>query len=116
MILGHPLPGTYPDLPFAPGGADLIFTATDDPLSRECALADGKTVVICVNTDSAAHTISFLSVENANHRTGDIVNYSVDPGLVAAFGPFNAAGWSYAGKLRFDVSDATLRLSVITLP
>jgi hypothetical protein len=116
MILAHPLPGTYPALPLAPASVDLIFTATDDPVSRECALVDNKTVVLAYNTDTGPQTITFVSVEDPNHRTGDITAYSVDPGLVSAFGPFRSTGWSYGGKLQFDVSDAKLRLSVITLP
>lgn len=115
-IAAHTLVGSYPELPLAPAEADLIFTANDDPVSRQTALVNAKTVVIVYNTDVSAHTITFTSVENTTHRTGDITAYSVAAGKLAAFGPFQSAGWAYGGQLQIDVSDPKLRLSVLTLP
>lgn len=116
-IVAQSLLGSYPTLPIDSGGADLIFTATDDPTDRETTIVENKTLVLGYNTDSGAHTVTFTSVvDSPYNRTGDIAAYSVAAGKVAAFGPFKSAGWSHTGKLYIDVSDPTLRLAVITLP
>lgn len=116
-IVAQPAFGSYPSLPIPPAGADLVFTATDNPTDRVTLLVDGKTVLIAFNTDVVARTITIASVADAQNRQGDITAYSVAAGRVAAFGPFHSTGWAMPGSLlNIDVSDAKLRLSVITLP
>lgn len=108
--------GSYPELPLAALEADLMFTAIDDPLSRSTPLVDSKTVVLALNTDGSSHTVTFTSVLDSLKRDGDITNYSVAAGKIAAFGPFRSAGWAQGSNLFIDVSDAKLRLAVIRLP
>lgn len=115
-ITAHPPLGSYPTLPIGAAGADLIFTATDDPLDRQTPLLSGKTVVFAYNSGGSARTITFTSAEDTYHRKGDISAYSVDPGKVAMFGPFSTGGWANGGQLYIDVSNAELRLAVLTLP
>lgn len=109
--------GAYPSLPLAPGSADLMFTATDDPISRQAPLTDNRTFVLAFNSDVvAAHTVTFTSVIDQMNRAGDITNYSVAAGNIACFGPFRSGGWAQSGSLWIDVSDARLRLAVINTP
>lgn len=108
--------GSYPLLPISAAGADLVFTAVDDPVSRSTPLVDNKTVLLAYNTDSVSHTITIGSVADALKRPGDIAAYPVAAGKVSAFGPFRTAGWSNLGLLNIDVSDPKVRLAVITLP
>jgi hypothetical protein len=115
-IAAQTLDGAYPALPYDAGAADLSFTATDDQTDRETPLVDNKTVVLAMNTDESAHTITIHSVADQFNRVGDIAAYSVDPGKVARFGPFKTSGWAASAKLLIDVSNATLRLAVVTLP
>lgn len=115
-IMAHPLIGSYPALPLSASGADMIFTATDDPTSRFTNLFHKKTVVLAYNTDSGAHTVTFTSVPDLQKRAGDIAAYSVAAGKISAFGPFEIEGWSNNGQLWIDVSDPKVRLAVISLP
>jgi hypothetical protein len=107
----------YPALPVDAGSLDIAFTAVDDQPDRETPLVDGKTVVLAMNTDSVAHTITITSVADVINRTGDIEAYSIAAGKVAKLGPFKSAGWAHTGaKLFIDVSDPTVRLAVLQLP
>lgn len=108
--------GAYPVLPISAAGADMIFTATDDPLDRQTPLISGKTLVFAYNSGASARTITFTSAEDTFHRKGDITAYSVAAGKVAMFGPFSSGGWATSGQLYIDISNAELRLAVITLP
>lgn len=108
--------GSYPSLPVAATQADLLFTATDDPTSRQTVISDNKTVLLARNTDSVDQTITITSVLDSQNRGGDIAAYTVAAGKIAAFGPFRLTGWSNGGQLYIDVSDPKVRLAVITLP
>jgi len=108
--------GAYPVLPIPSGAADLMFTATDDPIDRQTPLVSGKTMVMAFNAGLSAHTITFTSTQDVFHRTGDISAYSVAPGTLAMFGPFSSGGWANSGQLYIDVSNAELRLAVLKLP
>jgi len=116
-IASQQLMGAYPPLPLGATGADLMFTAIDDPVSRSTPLIDNKTVVLAFNTDVAARTITISSIADTQNRLGDITAYSVVAGHIASFGPFRSAGWASAGALLYiDISDPKLRLAVIQLP
>lgn len=108
--------GSYPVLPIPAGDATFAETAISDPTDRDVALVGGKTLVMARNTDSVARTITFTSAEDSRNRTGNISTYSIDAGANAFFGPFHDEGWSTAGRLLIDVSDAKVRLTVLTLP
>lgn len=115
-IPAQSLIGAYPSLPISAGGADLTFTAADAVNGNSTPLVDNKTVLLAYNTDSAPHNVSVNSVADTLNRTGDITNYSVAAGKVAAFGPFKAAGWANSNTLQFSGADATVEFAVITLP
>jgi hypothetical protein len=92
--------------------------AGDASLGNYTPLVDGKTLVICQNTNSGstARTVTFDSAVDAFNRTGDITAYSLGAGEIGMFGPFKTAGWVNAGNLNFDVSHAEMKIAVITLP
>lgn len=115
-IAPQTLAGSYPALPISAHAADFTETATDDPTDRVTPLVNGKTVVLAHNTNNIAGTITISSVADQFNRTGDITAYSIDAGKIARFGPFNSAGWASAGNLNIDVSDSTIRLTILTLP
>jgi hypothetical protein len=117
LIAAQTLPGPYPALPVTPG-SDLAMQAGDVGLGNYTPLVDGKTVVLVQNTDSGARTVTFASVADAPFsRKGDISAYSLAAGKIRPFGPFKSAGWAQAGaQLWIDVSDATVKVAVITLP
>ena len=109
-------PGAYPSLPIGANSLDLAWYAGDNVNGNEATIIEGKTLVLADNTDAAAQTITFTSVNDAYGRPGDITAYSIGIGEFAIFGPFKAAGWAHSGKLWIDVSDADVKLCVITLP
>lgn len=115
-IAAQSLIGSYPALPLAATAADLMFTATDDPISRSTPIVNAKTVLLALNTDSTPHTVTITSAVDAQGRKGDISTYSVVAGHLAAFGPFQTAGWSTGGILLIDTDSPLLRLAVVQLP
>lgn len=116
-------PGSYPTLQPSAGSLALSWQAADPSLFQYTPLVSGKTVVLAMNTDSGAHTVTFSSVvDSPFKRTGDITAYSLaaitgTTPVVAVFGPFLSGGWSQAGaQLWFQADDATVKFAVITLP
>ena len=118
LIAAQTTPGAYPTLPIAANSRDLQMQAGDASLGNYTPLVDGKTLVICQNTNatSTARTVTFTSAVDAFNRTGDITAYSLSAGELGLFGPFKTVGWSDAGNLDIDVSNAEMVIAVITLP
>lgn len=116
LTVTNPL-GAYPTLPISASGADLLFSAIDDPTDRSTSLISGKTMILAFNTDVSARTITFTSAQDTFHRTGDISAYSIAAGKVSMFGPFSSGGWAQPGSLLYiDVSNPKVRLAVLQLP
>ena len=110
-------PGAYPTLPIGANTRDLTMQAGYVALGNDSTLVDAKTLVIVQNTDSGAQTVTFTSVADSPfNRPGDITAYSIGAGELALFGPFKMSGWAHSTKLWIDVSDATVKIAVITLP
>jgi hypothetical protein len=108
--------GSYPTLPIAANGADVVWTLTTDQTDRSTALYNAKTLVLARNSDTVVHTVTFTSVPDSLNRPGHITAYALDPGDVGMFGPFQASGWAIAGQLEIDVSSALVLLAALRLP
>lgn len=116
LVAAQTLPGSYPSLPLGAGSRTLAMQSADSSLMNYTPLVAGKTTVIAQNTDSGAHTVTFVSSVDTYNRTGDITSYSVGAGVIAVFGPFNTNGWTNGGQLWFQANDNTVSFAVVTLP
>jgi hypothetical protein len=116
LVAAQTLPGAYPTLPVGAGTRTLTFQVADPSNLQYTPLVSGKTVIVCYNTDSSAHTVTFTSVADSLNRVGDITAYSIAAGVIAIFGPFQTAGWSNGGQVWFQANDATVKFAVITNP
>lgn len=123
LVAAQTTPGSYPALQPTAGSLALAWQAADATNFQYTPLTNGKTYLLAMNTDSAAHTVTISSVADAPfNRTGDITAYSLaaitgSTPVVAQFGPFSSAGWSQAGaQLWFQANNAAVLFAVITLP
>jgi hypothetical protein len=115
LVAAQTLPGAYPTLPITANARDLQMQAGDSSLGNYTPLVEGKTIVLFQNTGVGARTVTFPSqADTPYNRTGDITTYSIGAGELAIFGPFKAVGWSDAGNLDIDVSNAEVLIAVIT--
>ena len=110
-------PGAYPTLPIGANTRDLAMQAgqTSGDGGNYTVIVQDKTIVIVQNTDVGAQTVTFSSVADALNRTGDITAYSIGAGEIALFGPFKLVGWTNGGQLWLHVSDATVKIAVISV-
>jgi hypothetical protein len=127
LVTAQTLPGTYPSLPPGAGSLALGFQAADPSLKNYTLLVPGKTVLLAMNTDSSAHTVTVSSVVDEKNRKGDITAYSLaaitgTTPVVVPLGVFVTAGWltptdgTTPAGLWFEASDATVKFAVLTLP
>ncbi len=120
LVAAQTTPGAYPSLPIGANTRDLAMQAGDPALGNYTPLVEGKTLILLQNTFAGAKTVTFTSVADSYGRTGDITTYSIGQDEFALFGPFKAAGWSHGsgadGGIWIDVSDAAVKIAVITLP
>ena len=108
----------FPTLPLSAGTAALTMTDGDDMNGHFAPIVSGRTWLLAHNTDDSAQTVTILSAADAQNRKGDITAYSLAAGDICTFGPFTTAGWELTSPtgLQIDVSDATVKLAVITNP
>jgi hypothetical protein len=96
--------------------ADLATEAGDDVDGNDVDCT-GNDLVVVVNTDVGAQTVTFTAAPDEFGRTGSIAAYSLAAGETAIFGPFPTSGWRQSdSKLYIDVSDATVELGVLRIP
>ena len=118
-------PGFYPALQPGAGTLAIAFQAADPSLKNYTPLIAGKTLLLAMNTDSGAHTVTVSSVADEKNRKGDITAYSLaaitgTTPVIAQFGPFASAGWltptdgSTPAGLWFEANDATVKFAVVT--
>jgi hypothetical protein len=114
-IVPQTLLGPYPALPISSGGADPSLTAASGGVvSYQAALTSGKTLVLCYNSDSSAHTVTVTSAPDATNRKGDITAYSVAAKAISILGPFATLGWAQTGNLLYvDIDSDLLQIAVI---
>lgn len=110
--------GPYPAvLPIAVNSADITMTAADVANKSQAAYGAASSLLVLVqNTHaSAAGDVSIESAPDGLNREGDITDYVLQAGDIAAFLlPRN--GWRQTdGNLYFDGSDATIKFGIIKL-
>lgn len=115
-LVAQTLPGAYPTLPVSANSRELTTNAVDIVNGNDTTIVDGKTVVLFINRDASAQTVTFTSVADSLGRTGDITAYSIPTTKLAIFGPFKLVGWTHSGKLWIDGTDVDIAVAVITLP
>lgn len=81
----------------------------------------GHELLLVINTDSVAHTVTITGVKDPFGRSGSITTYSVPAfttaNKLAVFGPFPSEGFAQPdGKLYIDVSDVKVLLLVLKTP
>lgn len=107
------------------GGLQNVLLTAADAVNNHIVPNDGKTVIIAVNNDVAAKTVTIVSVPDENGRSGDIVMLvpaasGSFPGIAitdqlppALFSQQNAD----AGNVYVNVSAATnLKLAAVRIP
>ena len=127
LVTAQTLPGSYPDLPPVAGSLALGFQAADASLKNYTPMVSGKTVLLAMNTDSSAHTVTVSSVADDQNRKGDITAYSLaaidgSTPVIVPLGIFVTKGWltptdgTTPAGLWFEANSATVKFAVITLP
>lgn len=92
---------------------DLTFVAADVANKQMAALA-GKIILLAWNTDASSHNISLTSVADKFKRTGDVTNYAVGAGKIAAYVFDDAGGWSQAdNSVYFEADNALVKFCVL---
>ena len=116
-ITPHTPVGPYP----ASVGAlalNIAETAGDSSNGNYVANMTGREVVVLRNSDSGPQTVTFTSAPDEKGRTNDITTYSIGAGLVAYFSfRGGTTGWQQSnGQLYINVSDATVKITVLQFP
>ena len=117
----------YPTLQPGAGSLAAAFQAADASLKNYTPLVPGKTLLLAMNTDSGAHTVTVSSVADTFKRKGDITAYSLaaitgTTPVIAILGIFAIAGWltptdgATPAGLWFESDSALVKFAVITLP
>jgi len=104
-------PGAYPTV--TANSLDVAFTAADASNGNHY-IGDGTELILVLNTDSGAHTVTVTSVADSLGRTGHITAYSLGAGEYALLGPVKLAGWADStGKVLISANDATVKFLVV---
>lgn len=97
----------------APLALNLAFVAAD-VANKHMAALSGKIILLAWNTDASSHNITLTSVADKFKRTGDVTNYAVGAGLIAAYVFDDAGGWSQAdNSVYFEADNALVKFCVI---
>ena len=104
--------GSFPlTLPISAGTQTLTPVAADVTNKAKFTVT-GKEILVVINTDVAAHTVTINSVADARGRTGDITAYSIAAGSTVpklfAFGPVLLEGWKQTDGFVYLEADSAL--------
>lgn len=108
--------GPYPTLPLAADAADLTFVPADVSNLNAADFGTKPRMLVLVQNSDAVNpeTVTFTSRADTLNRTGDIAEYSIGAGEIAAF-LFERNGWRQDdGNLYFEASSADVRFAVLT--
>jgi hypothetical protein len=111
----------FPTLPVSAGTLTVTPTAGNTGAGNYAVVTNQKTVILAINTDSGAHTVTITSVAAAtDRRTGDVTAYSIAAGGVGVFGPFTTNGWAgstpVANAVLIEADDPKVVFVHLTLP
>lgn len=102
--------------PIGANAADMTYTAASVTDKNEF-ISTGRELLIVLNSDDEAQTVTINSVADELGRVGDITGYSVGIGETAVFGPFPVRGWrNSGGKIYLEATDANVKFMVIRIP
>lgn len=115
VALTTPLP-SFPTLPVAANSADAVQTAADPVNLNSIAFGRApRLLVVAINTHATTPYTVTLTSAPINGRTGDISNYSIDPGEVVPFF-VPRSGWRQSdGTLWLQASNAAVKFVAIQL-
>ncbi len=89
---------------------------TSDLLHGNQVILTGTELLFAFNPTAAAHQVIIRSAKDPYQRYEDI-NYTLDPGHYAMFGPFELDGWVQTnGRLFVDTDDPAILLGCVQLP
>ena len=92
-----------------------VTMAQGDTLDGNQVVMTGMDLVFAYNADSVAHAIHIESAKDPYQRYEDI-DYVLDAGKYAVFGPFVPEGWIQAnGRLHVDVNHKSVYLGTVRL-
>jgi hypothetical protein len=109
LITKTTAPGSYPT-----AGVTVTFQAAA-PASDEHFVLEGNDLLIARNTHvSDPFTVTITSQPNSRNRSRSITAESLATGVYKIYGPFTEReGWSAAGYLQLEASDASIEFAVI---
>jgi hypothetical protein len=114
-VAGQRPKGPHPGA-VAAGALDLVWTAAD-VANKHQLTATGRDILLVWNTDASAHNFTLTSVADKQNRTGDVTNYSLAAGKVAAYKFDDLTGWAQAdGSIYFEADNALVKFAVISVP
>jgi co-chaperonin GroES (HSP10) len=116
VLTPQKLLGAYPALQPAANAADVTFTSAGSGYANGASFpVTGGEILLVKNGENTSQTITIISVVDELKRSGNITNYNIGAGEIAAFGPFQPEGWMqddgqvYIAASADDVSFAVLR-------
>lgn len=97
-------------------GSALAWTAAD-VINKNEFVATGKEMILARNTHATdPYGVTITSVADAYGRTKDIVVAAIAAGVTKMFGPMPLHGWSNAGKIELEATDASVKFAIVRLP
>ena len=108
--------GPHPDLPVAADALDITFT-TCDPVNFDEFAMTGRDLLLVKNAHaSTAKYFTLESIADDKKRTGDVTQYSLGAGEIAAFYFGRMDGWAQStGKMNLKGESTDIKFSVLRL-
>src|SRR3989304_7552491 len=112
--------GPYPTLPVAANALDMTWTAAEangTPANENYITWQGSRMLLLVrNTDaSVAYYFTLNSVADDKRRTGDVEQFDVGAGEVAAF-MLKRPGWlQTSGQIHLEGENAVIEFAVVAV-
>lgn len=106
--------GSYPSLPIAANGADVVFTAADTTNQNQFKFEAGDIVLAWNTHATTAYTVTLTSIADGHKRTGNVSAYQLEAGDVAVFGPFEQEGWRQTdGYFYLEANNAAVKFAIL---
>jgi hypothetical protein len=97
--------------------ADALDFAQTASSSSDTFTITGHELLLAINTDVSARTITLTTVVDPYNRVNDVTAYSVGAGETAGFWFGSTVGWrNGSGKVTISASNAALKWSVVRIP
>lgn len=94
---------------------DIVWTAAD-VANKQFLQASGRDLLLVWNTDVSGKTFTLTSIADRQNRLGDVTNYALAAGTIAAYKFDDLAGWQQAdGTVQFEANSALVKFAVIKM-